>query len=60
MNLNRLYAQHQVSLIEASEANTPSDRGECLTKADEVAIRIRAIQSAKDVNAVDLLPAGQI
>ena len=49
-----------MSLIEASEANTPSDRGECLTKADEVAIRIRAIQSAKDVNAVDLLPAGQI
>lgn len=57
MDLNKLYFEHQLSLIRALGAEDCGERREHRAEADALASRISDYHEDADVNAVPLLPA---
>jgi hypothetical protein len=57
MDLNRLYFEHQLSLIRAHGADDGDAREDYHARADALASRISDYHEDAGVNAVPLLPA---
>lgn len=57
MDLNRLYFEHQLSLIRAQDSDDRATREEHHAEADALASRISDYHDDTGVNAVPLLPA---
>jgi hypothetical protein len=57
MDLNRLYFEHQLSLIRALDAGDGEAREDYHAEADALASRISDFHQDAGVNAVPLLPA---
>ena len=53
MDLNRLYFDHQASLIAADRSPTPVSRRACLLSASAIAARIGVVQSALGAEAAE-------
>lgn len=57
MDLNRLYFEHQLSLIRAHRAGDSDAREDYHAEADALASRISDFHQDAGINAVPLLPA---